>query len=199
MACTRGCARSASGRRSASCDPSAPAWPPSCSTAPASPTPSCGTSYSLTEVGRAAALAAVDEQKLVAFFIWRTDGQPPVGNAWRNCATPSPGRAGTSRPCWTCCRSASDYFDDVAQVVMPGWTWAGRPAWRRGVRGLAVRREGRDLGDGRCRCARRRAGRPTGQDRHGARRLRRANSPVGGNRATYGAPEHPPVRAREPL
>ena len=38
-----------------------------------------GTSYSLTEVGRAAALASVGEDRLVAFFIWRTDGRPRLG------------------------------------------------------------------------------------------------------------------------
>ena len=37
-ACTRGCARSASGRRRGSSARSAPAWPPSCSTARSSPT-----------------------------------------------------------------------------------------------------------------------------------------------------------------
>ena len=46
---------------------------------PAFPEAQPGTSYSLTEVGRAAALASVDEDRLVAFFIWRTEGQPRRG------------------------------------------------------------------------------------------------------------------------
>ncbi len=46
---------------------------------PAFPEAQPGTSYSLTEVGRAAALASVDEDRLVAFFVWRTEGQPRRG------------------------------------------------------------------------------------------------------------------------
>ena len=68
-----------------------------------------GTSYSQTEVGRAAALASVDEDRLVAFFIWRMDGRPRLRTAEEERAAPSPGRDGTSRRCWTCCgrRAAS--------------------------------------------------------------------------------------------
>jgi 2-polyprenyl-6-methoxyphenol hydroxylase-like FAD-dependent oxidoreductase len=68
------------------------------------PTPSPGTSYSLTEVGRAAALASVDEDRLVA-FLHLAHGRAARASARprRNCAAPSPGRAGTSRRCWTCC------------------------------------------------------------------------------------------------
>ena len=63
-----------------------------------------GTSCSMTEVGRAAALASVDGERLVAFFVWRTEGRPRRARGRRNCAPRSPGRGGMSRPCWTACR-----------------------------------------------------------------------------------------------
>jgi 2-polyprenyl-6-methoxyphenol hydroxylase-like FAD-dependent oxidoreductase len=62
-----------------------------------------GTSYWLTEVGRAAALGAVNEKTLVAFFIWRTDGRPRIGTMEEELHRAFAG-AGSSRPCWTCCR-----------------------------------------------------------------------------------------------
>ena len=77
----------------------------SCSTAPAFPTRSSGASYWLTEVGRAAALGAVGREDA---WSHSSSGGPKGGHGsapWRrSCAAPSPGRAGTSRPCWTCCR-----------------------------------------------------------------------------------------------
>ena len=81
-----------------------------------------GTSYSLTEVGRAAALASVDERRLVAFFIWRTEGQPRLGTAEEELRRAFAG-AGWHLPALLdrLAESSDPYLDDVAQVVMPRW------------------------------------------------------------------------------
>ena len=47
-----------------------------------------GASYSLTEVGRAAALASLGEDRQVAFFIWRTDGRPRLDTPEEDGAAP---------------------------------------------------------------------------------------------------------------
>jgi 2-polyprenyl-6-methoxyphenol hydroxylase-like FAD-dependent oxidoreductase len=81
-----------------------------------------GASYSLTEVGRAAALASVDEDRLVAFFIWRTAGQPRPGTAEEELRRAFAG-AGWHVPALLdhLSRTEDVYFDEVAQVVMPRW------------------------------------------------------------------------------
>jgi 2-polyprenyl-6-methoxyphenol hydroxylase-like FAD-dependent oxidoreductase len=87
-----------------------------------------GTSYSLTEVGRAAALASVDDDRLVAFFIWRTDGRPRHGTPEEELRHTFAG-AGWHVPALLdrLSRTGDVYFDEVAQVVMPHWS-AGRVA-----------------------------------------------------------------------
>jgi 2-polyprenyl-6-methoxyphenol hydroxylase-like FAD-dependent oxidoreductase len=81
-----------------------------------------GTSYWLTEVGRAAALGAVNDRMLVAFFIWLTDGRPRTGTAEEELHRAFAG-AGWSVPTMLeLLPTASDvYLDDLAHVVMPRW------------------------------------------------------------------------------
>ncbi|HYI83954.1 MAG TPA: FAD-dependent monooxygenase, partial [Acetobacteraceae bacterium] len=81
-----------------------------------------GTSYSLTEVGRAAALASVGEDRLVAFFVWRTAGQPGLGTPEEELRHAFAG-AGWRVPALLdrLSRTEDVYFDEVAQVVMPRW------------------------------------------------------------------------------
>jgi hypothetical protein len=74
-----------------------------------------GTSYSMTEVGRAAALASVDEDGWSRSSSGaRRGGRAPA--RWRrNCAPPSPGGLGMPRRCCTCCgRRTTCTFDEVA-------------------------------------------------------------------------------------
>jgi 2-polyprenyl-6-methoxyphenol hydroxylase-like FAD-dependent oxidoreductase len=87
-----------------------------------------GTSYSLTEVGHAAALASADEDRLVAFFIWRTEGRPRLGTPEEELRRAFAG-AGWHVPALLdrLPRTGDVYLDDVAQVVMPRWA-AGRVA-----------------------------------------------------------------------
>jgi 2-polyprenyl-6-methoxyphenol hydroxylase-like FAD-dependent oxidoreductase len=87
-----------------------------------------GTSYSLTEVGRAAALASVDEEMLVAFFIWRTEGRTRLGTAEEELRRAFAGAGWHVPALLDLLRTAHDvYFDEVAQVVMPHWS-EGRTA-----------------------------------------------------------------------
>jgi len=82
-----------------------------------------GTSYSLTEVGRAATLASVDEDRLVAFFIWRTDGRPRLGTVDEELRRAFAGAGWRAPAILDLLRTARDvYFDEVAQVVMPRWS-----------------------------------------------------------------------------
>ena len=82
-----------------------------------------GTSYSLTEVGRAAALAPVGEDRLVAFFIWRTEGRPRLGTAEEELRRAFVGAGWRVPALLDLLRTARDvYFDEVAQVVMPRWS-----------------------------------------------------------------------------
>jgi 2-polyprenyl-6-methoxyphenol hydroxylase-like FAD-dependent oxidoreductase len=83
-------------------------------------------SYSLTEVGRAAALAAAGGGRVVAFFIWRTEGRPCRATAEEELCHAFAG-AGWHVPTLLdrLSRTADVYFDEVAQVVMSGWS-AGR-------------------------------------------------------------------------
>jgi 2-polyprenyl-6-methoxyphenol hydroxylase-like FAD-dependent oxidoreductase len=87
-----------------------------------------GTSYSLTEVGRAAALASVCEDRLVAFFIWRTKGCSRPGSVEEELRRAFAG-AGWHVPALLDLlpRKGDVYLDEVAQVVMPRWS-AGRVA-----------------------------------------------------------------------
>ena len=87
-----------------------------------------GASYSMTEVGRAAALASVDEDRLVAFFIWRTAGDQRLGTPQEELRRAFAG-AGWHVPALLgrLSRTADVYFDEVAQVVMPRWS-SGRVA-----------------------------------------------------------------------
>jgi 2-polyprenyl-6-methoxyphenol hydroxylase-like FAD-dependent oxidoreductase len=96
---------------------------------PAFPDTEPGTSYSLTEVGRAAALATVGADRLVAFFIWRTDGRPRLGTPEEELRRAFAG-AGWHVPALLdrLSRTADVYFDEVAQVAMPRWWSAGRVA-----------------------------------------------------------------------
>lgn len=82
-----------------------------------------GASYSLTEVGRAAALADAGAGRLVAFFIWRTEGRPrrdTVEAELRHAFA----EAGWHVPALLdrLSRTEDVYFDEVAQVVMPSWS-----------------------------------------------------------------------------
>jgi 2-polyprenyl-6-methoxyphenol hydroxylase-like FAD-dependent oxidoreductase len=82
-----------------------------------------GTSYWLTEVGRAAALGAVDEKTLVAFFIWQTDGRPRIGNVEEELRHVFAGSGWCVPAMLDLLPTASDvYLDDVAHVVMPRWS-----------------------------------------------------------------------------
>ena len=95
---------------------------------PAFPDTEPGTSYSLTEVGRAAALASAGDGRLVAFFIWRTGGRPRPGTAEEELRRAFAG-AGWRVPAMLegLSRTQDVYFDEVAQVAMPRWS-AGRVA-----------------------------------------------------------------------
>jgi 2-polyprenyl-6-methoxyphenol hydroxylase-like FAD-dependent oxidoreductase len=87
-----------------------------------------GTSYSLTEVGRAAALASVGEDRLVAFFIWRTQGRPHLGTPEEELRRAFAGAGWHVPALLDRLPGPHDlYFDEVAQVVMPRWS-AGRVA-----------------------------------------------------------------------
>ena len=82
-----------------------------------------GTSYSITEVGRAAALASVGEDRLVAFFIWRTDGRPRLGAVEEELRHAFAGAGWHVPALLDRLRAVQDvYFDEVAQVVMPRWS-----------------------------------------------------------------------------
>jgi 2-polyprenyl-6-methoxyphenol hydroxylase-like FAD-dependent oxidoreductase len=80
------------------------------------------TSYSLTEVGRVAALAATGDDRLVAFFIWRTDERSGLGMVEEELRAAFAG-AGWHVPALLdrLSLTADVYFDEVAQVVMPRW------------------------------------------------------------------------------
>lgn len=87
-----------------------------------SPAAEPGTSYSMTEVGRAAALASVDERRLVAFFIWRTEGRPRLGTPEEELRRAFAGAGWRVPALLDRLRTARDvYLDEVAQVVMPRW------------------------------------------------------------------------------
>jgi 2-polyprenyl-6-methoxyphenol hydroxylase-like FAD-dependent oxidoreductase len=82
-----------------------------------------GASYSLTEVGRAAALASVGKDRLVAFFIWRTAGRPRLGTVEEELRRAFAGAGWRVPALLDLLRTAHDvYFDEVAQVVMPRWS-----------------------------------------------------------------------------
>ncbi len=82
-----------------------------------------GASYSLTEVGRAAALAPVSEDRLVAFFIWRTDGRPRLGAVEEELRHAFAGAGWHVPALLDRLRAVQDvYFDEVAQVVMLRWS-----------------------------------------------------------------------------
>lgn len=80
-----------------------------------------GASYSVTEVGRAAALASAGGDRLVAFFIHRAERGPAA-------AVEEELRRAFAGMGWLVPalldllpRAASVYADDVAQIVMPRW------------------------------------------------------------------------------
>jgi 2-polyprenyl-6-methoxyphenol hydroxylase-like FAD-dependent oxidoreductase len=81
------------------------------------------TSYSMTEVGRAAALAAIGTNRLVAYFIWRTEARPRLGTVEEELRRAFAG-AGWHVPALLDRLSHTEdvYFDEVAQVVMPHWS-----------------------------------------------------------------------------
>ncbi len=82
-----------------------------------------GTSYSLTEVGRAAALASVDADRLVAFFIWRTGGRPRFAPAEDELRAAFAGAGWHVPALLDLLRTPREvYFDEVAQVGMPRWS-----------------------------------------------------------------------------
>jgi 2-polyprenyl-6-methoxyphenol hydroxylase-like FAD-dependent oxidoreductase len=82
-----------------------------------------GTSYWLTEVGRAAALGAVNEKALVAFFIWQTDGRPRIGTVEEELHSAFAGAGWQVPAMLDLLPTANDvYFDEVAHVVMPHWS-----------------------------------------------------------------------------
>ena len=68
------------------------------------------------------ALASVGEDRLVAFFIWRTDGRPRLGTPEEELRRAFAG-AGWHVPALLdrLSRTEDVYFDKVAQVVMPRW------------------------------------------------------------------------------
>jgi 2-polyprenyl-6-methoxyphenol hydroxylase-like FAD-dependent oxidoreductase len=79
-----------------------------------------GVSYSVTEVGRAAALASVDGDRLVAFFIRRTGGRLRFGTVEDELRTAFAGAGWHVLALLDLLRTARDvYLDDAAQVVMP--------------------------------------------------------------------------------
>ena len=82
-----------------------------------------GTSYSLTEVGRAAALASVGGDRLVAFFIWRTGAQPRLGTPEGELRRAFAGTGWHVPALLDRSPGPHDlYFDEVAQVVAPRWS-----------------------------------------------------------------------------
>ena len=82
-----------------------------------------GTSYWLTEVNRAAALGAVNEQALVAFFIWRTDGRLLTGTVEEELRSAFADAGWRVPAMLDLLPTANDvYFDEVAHVVMPHWS-----------------------------------------------------------------------------
>ena len=73
-------------------------------------------------MGRAAALASVDEDRLVAFFIWRTDGRPRLDRAEEELRAAFAGAGWHVPALLDRLPGPHDlYFDEVAQVVMPRW------------------------------------------------------------------------------
>ena len=86
------------------------------------PDPEPGTSYSLTEVRRAVALASVGEDRLVAFFIWRTDGRPRLRTAEEELRAACAGADWHVPALLDRLAGPHDlYFDEVAHVVVPRW------------------------------------------------------------------------------
>jgi 2-polyprenyl-6-methoxyphenol hydroxylase-like FAD-dependent oxidoreductase len=82
-----------------------------------------GTSYWLTEAGRAAALGAVNEKALVAFFLWRTDGRPRTGTAEEELHSAFAGAGWHVPAMLRLLPTATDvYLDELAHVVMPNWS-----------------------------------------------------------------------------
>jgi 2-polyprenyl-6-methoxyphenol hydroxylase-like FAD-dependent oxidoreductase len=86
------------------------------------------TSYSLTDVGHAVALASVGEDRLVAFFSWKTAGRPRLGTREEELHHAFAG-LGWHVPALLdrLSRPGDVYFDEVTQVAMPRWS-AGRVA-----------------------------------------------------------------------
>ena len=78
--------------------------------------------YSLTEVGRAMALAAIRGGGLVAFFVYRSAGARPGDSTQQELHRAFAGAEWLVPRTLECLpRASSVYIDDVAQVVMPGW------------------------------------------------------------------------------
>jgi 2-polyprenyl-6-methoxyphenol hydroxylase-like FAD-dependent oxidoreductase len=89
----------------------------------ASPDAVPGASYSLTEVGRAAALADAGAGRLVAFLIWGTGERPRRGTVEEELRHAFAGAGWHVHALLDrLSRSADVYFDEVAQVVMPSWS-----------------------------------------------------------------------------
>lgn len=81
--------------------------------------------YSLTEVDRAMALAAIRGGGLVAFFVYRSAGARPGESMQQELCRAFAGAEWLVPRTLEClARAVSVYIDDVAQVVMPGWTQA---------------------------------------------------------------------------
>jgi 2-polyprenyl-6-methoxyphenol hydroxylase-like FAD-dependent oxidoreductase len=82
-----------------------------------------GTSYSLTEVGRAAALGWLDRDRLVAFLIWRAGEGPRPDGAEEELRRAFAGAGWLVPAILDRVPGAGDlYLDDVAQVAMPRWS-----------------------------------------------------------------------------
>jgi 2-polyprenyl-6-methoxyphenol hydroxylase-like FAD-dependent oxidoreductase len=79
--------------------------------------------YSLTDVGRAAGLAALGGDRLVAFFIYRTERQRRFETLEAELEHAFAGAGWLIPPLLKRLpRAGSVYFDEVSQVVMPGWS-----------------------------------------------------------------------------
>jgi 2-polyprenyl-6-methoxyphenol hydroxylase-like FAD-dependent oxidoreductase len=81
-----------------------------------------GTSYSMTEVGRAVALADAGEDRMVAFFIWRSEAGQRAATAEDEVRRAFAG-AGWRVPAMLDLLAQAEgvYRDEVAQAVVPRW------------------------------------------------------------------------------
>jgi 2-polyprenyl-6-methoxyphenol hydroxylase-like FAD-dependent oxidoreductase len=153
--------------------------------------------YSLTEVGRAAGVAAVRGDRVMAFFMYLTErersdqpAEAELRRAFARCDWRVPELLNHVR------KAESIYLDEVALVESPRWSKARGAARRCRLCGIADRWKRRDAGHGRRRDPRR-STRCVAGHRHRTRAIRISRETLGRVRAKDRAAEYRAVHAED--